>query len=677
MIIVANWARFQNWKAFTDTTIHFQNPITDISGDNGTGKSTIADGYTFLFTGKDRQNRLLGADIKNYVLTELNSLPHIAEWEFDVDGSIVNIRRVYKEVWSRKKQAETPTHTGNTTEYFINDAPFTASQFEAFIATWADETTFKILTDPMFFNTLDADKWTWKKQREILAKMAGVITEQEIFDESEISKARQKVLADVFAKGTPLANYKEELKSKKKIAIEQLTPLQPAIDGKKTAKPPVDKWSEITKEIEYSKKELERLDSVLADKSKLTDEKEKQKDSLRSKIRSIGRDIEDIKEGIQRKIKKDNDEIRDKKASLESDISRIETNIKSIERDNESRLKRVESLKIDLNAASAAYKLKKKEQEPDFDGEDAVCKVCEHPLKPEVIAKNKEKFLENWRAEKVKNLNYFRKQGEDKVAEIEKITKEVSDSAQVVEGLEKDLEAKKALLKAENEKKLGGAEELNKLLAEHKDNILFAADLVKAQEDLKKLEDAASDDDSIKEEISKIKTDKSELSDKITALSIRLSKKEDIERIDKQIDELERQKKALTQTVADYEGMEHAIKNYEFTRAQIIQRRVNRLFRVDADGKSISFKMFKENVDKTDREEWCELQYDGKPWSALSTGQKTYAGLECINAFNEFYNKYFPVIIDNRESTVRIPQMNTQIINLRVDENQPTIIVME
>lgn len=676
MVIVANWARFQNWKGFKDVTIYFSNPVTDIAGDNGTGKSTIADGYAWLFTGKDRQNRK-DFDIKNYILEDLNDQPHIDEWEFNVDGSTVNIRRVYREVWTRKKQSETSVLTGNTTDYFINDAPFTAGQFEAFIATWANETTFKILTDPMFFNTLDADKWTWKKQREILALMAGDITPDEIFDESEISKARQKILSDVFAKGTPLDIYKNEIKAKKKIAAEELAPIQPAIEGKKTAKPEPDEWDKLPVMIADATKEFNDLDAVLSDKSKLGEEKQKQIDGLRSKIRTISRDIEDIKDGIQRKIKRENDDIRDKRATLESDIARLETSLKSIERDNEARIKRIDSLKIDLSAASAAHKAKKKEQEPDFDGENATCKVCEQPLKPETIAKNKEKFLDNWRTEKVKQMNYLRQQGEEKVAEIEKITKLVSESSQDVEKIEKELKAKRAELATENEKKLGGAEDLAKRVAENKDGIILAGDLLKVQEELKTLEESGDDQEATKEEIEKIKADRAEILKRINDLNIRLSKKDEIDRIDKQIEELENKKKKLAQVVADFEGMEHAVKNYEFTRAQIIQRRVNRLFRTDSEGKSISFKMFRENVDKTDREEWCELQYDGKPWSALSTGQKTYCGLECINAFNEFYNKFFPVIIDNRESTVRIPEMKTQIINLRVDETKPEVIVMQ
>jgi exonuclease SbcC len=675
MVIRAKYARFINWKFFQDVTFHFNEKVTDISGDNGTGKSTLADGLPWLFTGKDRQNKA-DFNIKNNVLTDLNKLDHVDEWGFDVDGSEVVLRRVYKEVWQRVKQAETPTLKGNTTEYFINDAPFTATQYDAFIATWANETTFKILTDPMFFNTLDGDRWTWKKQREILAAMAGEITYQEVLEESDITKPRQKVLAGIFEKGTPLENYKNEIKAKKKLAVEELTPIQPTIDGKVTAKPQAEDWKELERLIDNAQVDLERVDGLISDKSKIGDDRAKSIADKRRQIRGFELEVDNIKDGIQRKIKRDNDEIRDKRATLESDISRIQTSIKSLESDNKANLQRIESVTTEYNSQQLEYKEKKREKEPDFDGEDAVCKVCEQPLKPEVIAKNKEKFLDNWRTEKVKKLNWLKESAEKKVAEIQELKSRVSNAAEKIESLEKELAEKQKELDEASEIKLGGAEELNKQLSENKDATILKGDIIKSQEELKKLEDVQDGEDELKEELERLKLDKKETSTKLDALKIRLSKKDDIDRIDKQIKELEEKKKALTQVVADYEGMEHAVKNYEFTRAQIIQRRVNRLFRVDDKGKQISFKMFRENVDKTDREEWCELVYDGNTWSALNTGAKIWAGLECINAFNKFYNKYLPVIIDNRESTVRIPEMETQIINLRVDETVPVITVM-
>jgi hypothetical protein len=144
-------------------------------------------------------------------------------------------------------------------------------------------------------------------------------------------------------------------------------------------------------------------------------------------------------------------------------------------------------------------------------------------------------------------------------------------------------------------------------------------------------------------------------------LYTKLSGEEQIQKIDKRIEELKTQEKSLAQLIADYDGSEFIIDAYTKAKMNIMESRINSKF------KMANFRMFKQQVNGGE-EETCDTTYNGVPWSDLNTAAKIQVGIDIINALSDFYNVNAPIWIDNRESTVRIPDTESQVINLVVRE---------
>ena len=93
----------------------------------------------------------------------------------------------------------------------------------------------------------------------------------------------------------------------------------------------------------------------------------------------------------------------------------------------------------------------------------------------------------------------------------------------------------------------------------------------------------------------------------------------------------------------------------------ILEARVNKLF------KHVRFRLFDRQVNGA-YVEACVCEYDGVPYPTLNTAAKILAGVDIINTLSKFYSIHAPIFLDNRESTVWIPESQSQIINLYVSD---------
>jgi hypothetical protein len=95
---------------------------------------------------------------------------------------------------------------------------------------------------------------------------------------------------------------------------------------------------------------------------------------------------------------------------------------------------------------------------------------------------------------------------------------------------------------------------------------------------------------------------------------------------------------------------------------------------INSKFKLVKFNLFDQQINGGIKE-ICEAAVGDVPYNSVNGAGRVQAGLDIISAFQEFFNKSFPIWIDNRESVTAIPDMKCQVINLIVSENDKKLRV--
>lgn len=169
-----------NFKGVRELTLNFTQQVTVISGENGTGKTTIFDAFTWLLFGKDS----VGRSDSNFSIKTLDpitgkpilKLEHSVTAVLDVDGKKIKLQRNYVEKWVKPKGTTEEHLENHYTEFFINDVKLgTKKEYESEISALIPEDVFKMITNPFAFNALKPEI-----QKGMLMEMAGTITNEEV-----------------------------------------------------------------------------------------------------------------------------------------------------------------------------------------------------------------------------------------------------------------------------------------------------------------------------------------------------------------------------------------------------------------------------------------------------------------------------------------------------------------
>ena len=138
---------------------HFSLDLPDgcsaaVYGENGTGKTTLADAWCWLLFGVDSKGQSDNGNGGFQVQTKGTSgLDYAVAATIDLDGQVHTLRRVYREQWTRKHGETQSVKTGNTTSFYLDDTPLkTKKQYDAFIDTlFPSREIGRALTIPSYF----------------------------------------------------------------------------------------------------------------------------------------------------------------------------------------------------------------------------------------------------------------------------------------------------------------------------------------------------------------------------------------------------------------------------------------------------------------------------------------------------------------------------------------------
>ncbi|HBF6909075.1 TPA: AAA family ATPase [Clostridioides difficile] len=640
--ILLKGLEIENFKGIKELRIDFNN-ITNIFGENATGKTSIFDAFTWVMFDKDSKNRsvfeIKPLDKQNKVIRGLVTTVTAV---LEVNNKEIKLTKKYEEKWTRKRGESEATFTKNETTYMINDTPIKKSEYVKEIAEIADEEQFKLLTNPYFFS----NELNWKKAREVILEICGDITIEQIIEsnkdlvllttEFEKENNIDKIIKNRKASKNNLSKEKEEIP----VRINECNKGMYNID-----------FEEIEVQLKAKKSDLEAIEDNLLNGTKTNEQILKDKE----KIFELKQETQSIKQSASKKGNKKRNELLKEKDELQYNIKNLRNNLVYLERDSE--LKETLRKRAIEKTTNLRDKWTKKSQETlDLSVIQTECPTCKRPLDLEDIEEKKKEMLDNFNLNKAKELKEIVELGKSKNDDVELFNTEIERLKVDINKTLEEIQEKAVLL-----------DKIKKELESTKSTEIYSADeekrLTEISVEIKELEEKINNKDNDKN-IDELKESKKKLAVEIELLNKELAKRDINKGLLDRKEQLLEKEKELGIELAHQEKILNLCELFIKTKVSLLESNISSKF------KNVTFKLFKEQINGG-IEETCEALVDGVPFSNVNTAGQINGGLDIINTLSNHFGVKMPIFIDNRESVNTLIDIDSQVINLVVSNDNP------
>ncbi|AXF52132.1 MAG: ATPase [Podoviridae sp. ctcf755] len=645
----------QNFKGIKKRTFDFANQSVDFLGDNATGKTTIVDAFLWLLFNKNSNG---STDFSIKPIDANGNVLHNADYSvsavFTIDDGImaydVELKKVLREKYTKKRGETQSTFTGHETSYFKDGAPKLLKEYQQEVDKLCSEDTFKMLTAPFYFNKMDK-----KTKREVLLKaipdvsnldvvsnnssLYPLLEELKVLSIEELT-AKYKAAASTANKQIPSYGYKiEELQAMINTESEE-----DDVNGLENVKTLIDAQKAYIFELQEQKNTKTNIAALKAIDSEILALEENLHKAKLDKMVDDGAKLKELQEEVQ-------------KLSSTLHFAKGEKLAIGVQRaDAETLLSRQEQRILELDQLiEAAYQKCAEIDGAEFKGE-TVCPTCGQTLPQEQIEHAKELF----------NL--------DKANKLQKAIENGKQLKAEYGSLQNELNNLKLAKRSHEIEEINAQSKIGEIQQE----------LAKAEERLAQAKNdciSSTTDEivSIKEQINAKKEQKQQLmSESTSASDIGFTIMQESKKLDeyygrkaryesnlanrKRILELEQEQKQLSneynQAIAKVVLCETFLKE----KVKLIEKDVNKLF------SKVNFTMFKEQINGG-YEEVCYATIDGVPFDDANNAAKINAGLDIIKTLQRVEGTIAPIFIDNAESVTQFNELeNTQLIKLYVCE---------
>ena len=612
----------ENFRGCKHYNMAFGGKDASIYGANGAGKSTLADGYIWLLTGKDQQGR---ADYNILPVSAVEGVEASVAASFIASGGgHFALRRVYKPVFTRKR-GETEKHrTGNTTDYYIDDVPQKAGDYNKFIAEHiGSEDDILTVTRPDYF--AQAIKPDARRERLLSLFSGGVDDAAVIAKHAELAPLAEQM-------GTyTIDDCVKRWKANRRKVNDDLAAIPGRIDEAERAKPAaVDVEADaamphLAAQRMKIKSAIDRLRSGEA------------ASGIRQQISTEKADMEQARAEYVHKSSGGNKALENQMAMLRQNLSDAQAAAAKQEASAASAETLVEGLDKDITALRQQVM---DEHAKEFDAGSGKCPTCGQPYPPEML----EQMRGNFNAAKA-----------EKQAQMIARGKELSATRG---GLAKQAEADRAAAqqsRAEAEHLQQKLTALQKMLVTPPawettaDCQKRQSEIAALEQDLQKVSSAADT------QIQKLEAELVPVEQQIQAVTARQSNAELLKKQDARISELRAEEKKLGVQLAEFDSLLHLADRFVQLKATDVEAKVNGSFR------SVCWKLFELQVNGGIKA-CCEAQVDGKDYGSLSNAERVNAGLDIVDTLGQKMGLVLPVWVDNSESVQNLLPIQAQII---------------
>lgn len=661
----------ENFKGIKQLDVKFSDK-TKISGQNAVGKTTIFDAFTWLLFNKNSAgDEKFNVRPLNKEGTRIDNVEIKVVSIMDVDGKGVELSKVQKQNWVKKRGTNTVSLQGNPNSYEIDGYPKSEAEFKEYVSGIAQsEEMFKMLTNPQYFSSLK-----WKDQRDILMKLVSEVSDVE--------------LAQTDAKYAPLILELEKAPSTDDIRAKFSKALNEW--KKKQAEIPVriDEAMKSKIDVDVAEQELAKVDLVrrIAECGKKMENAGSALSDLRSKEMQLQFDMSGMEQTMNRELSNKRSimdaELRDCKNELEHFAVTISLKEKQIS-DNEKTITDADAERKRLGEEYNAEKAKAFDEFPYlfdeskwvFDENSTVCSLCGQKLPEDKIEQLKADFESRKRKakadaeEKLKSERF--KFDTDKKVELNRLIAIGTEKKELITVLTKknaDLNTEIDFLKKQEQDAIARKEALSKTLSEMPEEAYYSQneEYVKMKDrhdevlaEIKNMkangEDAA---------VEKLKSEKEELQARLDEVNSTIAKASMNVEIDERIGQLKEEQKEIGQKVADQEQILYLLEEFIRFKLDKVSETINSHFN------TVNFKLFEMQLNGG-MKDCCECTVNGVPYSTLNSGHRIVAGLDIIRSLSELYGVSVPIFVDNAESLndFNVPDMDTQLILLSVSADK-------
>lgn len=685
----------ENFKGVRRLTLKFGGANILIEGDNGTGKSTIFDAFTWLMFGKDHNgNDQTHFDIKTIdakSLKPIERVDHSVEAELLIDGCSRKLKRIWRENWVKPKGKTEQVLKGHTSIFMVDDVDVvTKKNYDDVISQWADESVFRLITDPLFFI---GDNTPWKVRREVLMGLvAGKV------DRAELNHQFRDLLHEM--KGDNMDTFRKRIGAAKKENKKMLEETEAKIQAWEESLPEEIDMDEVREreeslkerkeqEIAVKRTEIEEIDK------KIVDINERNK-AESERVSGLYRRITDLQIAEEKFIAEKVKDVQDRNLERDMKLNKARRDVQTAEdwryalkRDVERLTERLHALQNDRNELSASLRKLGKEYDEEkvkaFTYEPTrKCHACGQDLPAETIEEAFRAAREAFIEDQKKNLNAIIEKAQkvkDDIAvldrniasasdEIEKKQSEMSEAIQRVQdcNMAYDEAGKMEYMDINAEKERAKSEEGYKVL-EAEITELRSEAMSSGKKDDTDTESFNVAKRAVYREIEAIEEYYKEEEKVIIGLKARDELRRNTMKL---IEDANRRVKEYADEIARCENLEYEALAYIKADISCQEEVLNSLFHV------ARWKMFDYTIDGGILET-CEVTTKaGASFTSMNDAAKIQCGMDVIRVLSNHNRTWATIFIDNAESiTQKEFDTTAQVVRLKVKEGSELTVSAE
>lgn len=641
----------QNFKGIKGFILDADGQNSNVFGNNGTGKSTLFDAFTWLLFGKNsRDEKDFGIKTLDANGNVIPRIEHRVSAVIEHNGQKLQLTRTYKERWRKQRGAAEAVMVGNTTEYAYGPVgaatPINASEYARVINNLIDEKIFKLITDPLYFN----ERLSWQERRQLLMQICGDITDEDIVkSNAELEEVLQ------LAAGRSIDETKKGVRAAIRETKKKKDEIGPRIDECRKGLADINLAAVDDARIDVKmvpgqiealrKKKLEEssMDQSVKDRERLAEVNAKILELKAARHDVYQKTVYDLMEKeieASRVVAKEQDALdalQAKRTAMRADAERFTQSINDLRND----------FKTVFGKAFTSTPI------------ETVCPTCGQALPTDRIERAKSAMAEqeaSFNFEKAERLKAINIEGKEKKQKLEETAASLTELEGKIEASTQRLEQLKDVLTAIKEDK---ATQKEPAPSEEEVRLVQEAMIFKShiEHPVENTENAQID-----EQIAALK-------EKLGDAQIIITKADNNNALNARIGELLKSEHELSEHLIDLEHQLYLCEQFTRTKTDLVSERLAEKI------PTVQFIMFRPNVTNEGIEECCETSYHGVPYKDLNTGARINVGLEIIKALISKYEVTAPIFVDNAESVTELNSVPTQLIRLVVSEEDSTLRV--